>query len=491
MSRGSTYLKKTERELLKKLEQLGGNLAQEDSLTFEGTKLIIPENMTPSEAIDTIDRYIRQMEAPVSFDKTFQYRPWDGAAAVARTLKKLFGFSGIGVATQSFFGSRPPQLHTIPIGPNNETLQVPWGKLEVPPLQAMLTLGGTSHPEYGPLFHISVTCPRKYRGHIEGLFMAIDDELKQNSIYKASAIDGQDMPEFLDTSGVSPEKVIYSEDVMQQLEANLWSMLRHTEEHEALGLPLKRAVLLHGPYGTGKTLAATLTAQIATENGWTFLYCRPSKDKLSEVMQTARLYQPAVVFFEDVDVIAENGEPDNVSKLLDVFDGIQAKGTKLLAVMTTNHIERIHKGMVRPGRLDAVIEINSLDRAGIEKMIKSIVPADKLGKVDFDAVADAMEDFKPAFVKEAVDRTLRYALARNSGKKVDKLDTADFVQAANGLRPQLQLMEDATEGTKRDTLTTALERIVKETLEASIVDYDGELPNGRLVVGEPESHSVI
>src|SRR5688572_25028444 len=205
MRKNTTFLKDNERKLLETLAELGGNTANEDSLVFEGNRLVLPELMTPYEAIETIDRYIKMQEAETSFSKSFNYRPWDGAVCTAAAMKKLFGFSGIGVPTPGFFGPNPPELITLNIGPD-ETIQVPWGRLELPPLKATLDLGGTHHPEYGVLFHINVTCPRKYRGHIEGLFKAIEDELVNNSIYKGGAFDGQDMPEFLDLSGVDPSK---------------------------------------------------------------------------------------------------------------------------------------------------------------------------------------------------------------------------------------------------------------------------------------------
>src|SRR6185436_54082 len=97
----------------------------------------------------------------------------------------------------------------------------------------------------------------------------------------------------------------------------VWTLLEHTQRMRELGMPLKRAVLFEGDYGTGKTLGAFLTAQIAVDNGWSFHYCRPGRDNIEEVMQTARLYQPSVVFFEDVDTLTESGDRDTVSRLLD------------------------------------------------------------------------------------------------------------------------------------------------------------------------------
>ncbi len=249
---------------------------------------------------------------------------------------------------------------------------------------------------------------------------------------------------------------------MTQLNANVWSLLEHTDAMREQGLPLKRSVLLEGPYGTGKTLAAFLTAQRAVANNWTFIFVRPNKDNLNDAMATAQLYQPSVVFFEDIDT---TGSPDtNASELLDVFDGIQAKGTEILAVLTTNHADRIHKGLVRPGRLDAVIHIGALDQAGIERLIYSIVPSRQLPKnLDMDSIYESMEGYMPAFVKEAIDRAIRYNLARNEGK-FTQLSSDDFVQAGNGLRDQLNLMEGAREEFVQPTLDATLRAAVRNEL---------------------------
>src|SRR4029077_18616774 len=117
----------------------------------------------------------------------------------------------------------------------------------------------------------------------------------------------------------------------------------------------------------------------------------PGRDSLQTVLQTARMYQPAVVFFEDLDEISDpSHDGDNVTQLLDTFDGITAKGTEILAILTTNHPERIHKGMLRPGRLDAVIHIGELDANGVGRMIRALVPNEQLGHVNVDRVYEHM-----------------------------------------------------------------------------------------------------
>ncbi len=450
------------------LAKLGGQHVTDESVMHAGTRLILPESMSERGAIEFLEEYIESQETETAYSRTFRYRPFDVAAAFQRALARVFGSSGVARATWTFFGKRPPELISINVGPH-ETLSVPWGRISVPAFNGVMSISSASHKEWGLLGAINITAPRKYKAHIEGLFNVIEEELRSASIYKGKAIDGQVEPEFMDLDGVDPEQVIYSEDTTVQLEANIWSVLRYTNVMRGLNIPRKRAVLLEGPYGTGKTLAAFLTAQEAVRAGWTFIYCRPAKDDLFQVMTTARLYQPAVVFFEDVDVLAESAERDVVSQLLDMFDGITAKGTEILAVLTTNHKERIHRAMIRPGRLDALVHIGALDRHGIERMIRSVVPDALLDpQIDYEETFKAMKGFLPAFVKEAIDRTMRYAISRAAGE-VRILTTEDFVQAATGLRPQLELMEGASEGVMPDSLGSALERKVRDAVDGTLV----------------------
>lgn len=464
------------KKILDTLADLGGNLVQEDALLYSGKQMVLPETMRDNipSAIRYLELYEEQQQTVTSFSRVFKYRPWDGANAFQLALKKVFGSTGIGVTVRSFFGNRPPEFRTVDVGVN-ETAQVPWGQVNFPPLQAQLYLGSLPDPEVGLLFALTVEAPRKFRGHVEGLFIAIEEELKISSIYKGKAIDGAQHPGFMDPFRTDRTKVVYSEDVTTQLSANVWTLLEHTDTVRELGLPLKRTVLVEGPYGTGKSLAAQLTAQKAIENGWTFVFCRPGTDDLPTTMKTAQLYAPSVVFFEDIDVIAETGDPDTVSKLLDTFDGIASKGIDLICVLTTNHVERIHKAMLRPGRLDAVIHIGALDADGYERLIKAVVPAHLLAEdIDYAVIAKAMEGFLPAFAKESIDRAMRYAIHR-AGERPQAFTTEDFVLAAEGLRPQLELMENATEGKRTNSLDGAVDRAVKEAVDGLfLTDSDGD-----------------
>jgi transitional endoplasmic reticulum ATPase len=467
--------KKAEKQILATLAELGGHQVGEDDLVFEGNRIVIPRSMTARSARKFLDEYIEQQEEVHAFSRTFRYRPWDGAYALMETMRELFGTTGIMKATHTMFGKRPPELISFPVSPT-ETTQVPWGRIELPMLEATLNSGSTRDPEAGILYRLNVECARKWQAHVEGLFKAVQDKLETHSIYRGKVINGAEQPGFIDPYVVNANQVVYTDDVTRQLDANIWSLIRYTKAQRTHGLPLKRSVLLAGPYGVGKSLGAMLTAQVANENKWTFIQCRP-QDDLKATMQTAVLYQPAVVFCEDLDALASSGEQSKVVTLLDVFDGISAKGTELIMVLTTNNPEDIHKGMIRPGRLDAVVNIEALDRPSLEKLITANVPPHLLeSTINYDLISEAMAGFYPAFIKESIDRAVRYAIARTSGQP-DVLSTQDFVDAANGLRPQLVLMNNAGEGVKPDSLTTALQTAVAQTIEGALVMRPGEDPD--------------
>lgn len=498
--------------MLADLDALGGKFIQEDeAILFEGTKIILPAQYSGQldKAARDIIRIHEDQKETYSFGRNYNYRPYDGAAAFQRAMKRVFGQAGYGKRTVTFFGSYPPEYMTIEVGVN-QTDSVPWGRVGLGPLDATFTLGIARDKEYGILFRLEVEAPKMHRKRIAAFFEVVADELKQRSIYRGKAINGAEHPGFLDVSGVDPNKVVYSDHTLAQLGANVWSSLEHADTMRAAGMPLKRQVLLEGPYGTGKSLAGALTAQRSVDHGWTFILVRPGQDDLFTALKTAVLYAPAVVQFEDIDALQVNSGVD-LSKLLDMLDSIGNKGSEIVSVFTTNHVDRIPKGVLRPGRIDAVIHIGGLDKAGYRKLVESLIPADQLGDIDYDKVSEAFgykkvaadteitnvagqvvvskkgelvleghgyvldadghvyaEGMLPAFVKEAVEKVRRYQLDRAG--QFDTVETSDLVEAALGLRRQLQLMQEADEGLPATTVESSLARMVAKAAREGLID---------------------
>lgn len=471
--------KKTRDTVLALLEKLGALTVTDDDITFNGDKIVLPATYEGNvkAAADYLIKYHEGQEQKYTNSHVFKYRPWDGAHAFQAAMLKIFGTAGIGKTIKDFFGQEhPPQMVSVETGVG-ESVQVPWGHISFPPLDATFMLGQTGHKELGALFVLSVEAPKKYRRHIAAFFEAVEQELATNSIYKGKAINGADMPGFLDLTGVDPEKVVYSQDVITQLDANLWSLLKYTDTMRAAGLSLKRSILVEGTYGTGKTLAGYLTAQTAVANEWTFILCRPGQDNLFDTLKTAQLYAPAVVWFEDIDVLASGGSAEDIAKLLDALDGMQGKGVNVVAGFTTNKVNEIQKGVMRPGRLDAIIHIGQLDADGYRTLVNNLIPEKYLGKVDYTRLVEAFAGYVPAFVTEAITSAMRFTIARTGGE-LDLIETADIVNAANMLRPQFELMSDARDAANTPTLDSVLRDTLTDVLDHTEFGYDNNNNEG-------------
>jgi transitional endoplasmic reticulum ATPase len=466
-------------EILSTLDRLGGLTVQADGLTFEGERFVIPSRFAGSvhSVIEYLKEYQESQETEYEYVRRFAYRPWDGAAAFDRAVKRVTGSAGIGRATFSFFGPKPPQQVTITTG-LNQTTQVSWGQVEVPMLEATFHLGSDHTPD-GIVFAIHVSAPRKHKQRVAAFLDVVADELATRSIYRGQAFTGGDEPEFLNLNTVDAESVVYGRQVMTELGANLWTLLEHPDTMRALRIPLKRTVLVEGPPGTGKTLAGQLTGQIATAHGWTYVLCRPGIDSIESTMSLARMYAPAVVWVEDIETTA-GGSPEYLSKLLETFDGVTAKGHEVIVGMTTNHVDRIPQKMLRPGRIDSVIHIGELTADSVRKLVEITVSPELLDPdIAWDRVAYAFTEptaYVPAFGREAISRALRYAMARSGGNVVP-ITTDDLVDAANGLRAQHTLMSEASEGIRVETgleaaLGTVIGRAVVDVTERTIAVPD-------------------
>lgn len=467
--------KMLEKAALDALARLGGEMFREDDILREGNKIIVPATMSLEQAIKFIKAKIDEENEITTFSRSFRYRVWDVAYCAHRAFKEAFG----AVRHKGGF-LNPPKLITIPNGPNSE-VQVPWGEFVVPHMpDVTFTFGPGFDPEYGKIGVVSAEGPKKWRFHIEGIFKLVEDELKKSSLYKGMVIDGAETPNFRDPSTFDPEKLVYSQKVYQQLETNVFAPLQYPEKLRAAGINLKGAVLLEGTFGVGKSEFLRWASQVAHENGWTFIFVRPGHDNIEDAMRTARIYAPAVIAFEDVDTIADaDNEANRISEILELFDGTESKDKEVMVLLTTNHIDVIHKGMLRPGRLDAIIHVDEPDAEAIHKLVRVFIPEDQLevGDDEWTQISDAMEGFLPAFVREACDRAIKYNVVRGNGEK-SAITTEDIVGAALGLRDHYNLMTGAKDKVEREPLQVAFERhtaaAVERVVDARLLNEERE-----------------
>ena len=409
-----------DRQAIEALAIIGGKRTKDEDIVFEGTKFVFPEQFRGDlqGLLNFVERYIYAQNEQTVVSKVFDYRPMDGAHATYMMLKEYFGYAQT-TASQGRFGPTPPNEITTPIGYVNGKLQhaiIPWGDMVLPLVGATLQMKTENTRDRGMLFQLNTTCRKVHKEVVEGLYSRIEDYLRTNSIYRGHAVDGE--MNYFDTDLVDPSQFVYDEQVWADAETHIFSPMRHVKVLKKEGFDPKRVVLLEGPFGTGKSGLGRIAAKVAVANGWTALFCRPGEDSPFEVMKTARLYLPVedkggcLVFMEDIDVLSQQAnDPMYTSRLLDAFDGFETKGRPFVLVMTTNHAEEITQGMSRPGRIHAIITIGAMDRPGVERLTRTIIGRHLAPDIDFDAVFEATSGYMPAFVREAIERALRYTIA--------------------------------------------------------------------------------
>lgn len=455
-------------EVMAGLAVLSGQLEGEDTVTHhEGTDIRLPMDMDKETAWRLLRKLAVDEEETYQVHKTFDYLPWDGARAVRIVLKRRFGYT-MGKSTRGMFGGiTPPQLVNIETGIGTSE-SVPWGEVTLPYFDGgTLNVSGSRDGEKGLIFAVTATCKRKHSRSIEGLFVEIEAELRENSIYRGKAITASEKPNFIDVSGIDPEDVVYTASVMEDAATYIWANIWYPEELRRTSQLGKRLTVVHGTYGTGKTLMALLTAYYSmlayddpTLERVTFIIVRAGQDDWRYAFNLARLYGRCIIFIEDVDTLIDTNDPAQVSMLLDQLDGLRAKGLDASMVFTTNHIDRIHKGALRPGRTDGLIEIGFMDRDGVEKLAKRTIK-NLASDINYDDLFTAFEGFTPAYVKEVFDRSIRRNIVRNQGH-LTQISQEDLVHSANSLRPQLALMEAAPEAMKRVGLDGALSELIEQ-----------------------------
>ena len=397
--------------------------------------------LTYTSAIKIL-RHRRQFEEEVvEIGRVFKGLPWaDAALAISKAMQQTFHWAAAKITEATFFSpEHPPRIIQVECGPNGERIGVPMGNFEIPMLDDARCSG---EPNRQGDFFFTAQIKRKYSIKMEEMLNLAEKLARSESLYRGKALrfnveheeEGQPQNVITFMQLGAEEELVLSRHTEVHMQANLWTPIQKPKEAAALGVPLKRAMLLYGKYGVGKTLAAHRTAHISLEHGRTFIYVPKSED-LARAYEFADQVSPAVLFVEDVDRITM--DKVQLSTLANVLDGVTSKGAGVYLVATTNHIDAIPGILLRPGRFDMHLELSVPDEPAIEKLIALYAPQ-ITGKVK--VAVEALEGQIPAVIREACERAKLYALTRGEGTSIMAQDLAD---AANGMQQEMDRIQEA------------------------------------------------
>ena len=495
MSEESMWSDKAARKDVKKANDFlkdvaGGRITVESAFEYRedgGIRIALPQipsKLGLKKAANMLLAQAEAEEAMHEYTKPFDCRPMDGAFAFNKVLKDVYGMTALGKEIRSFFGNQLPELRTVKVSPTEE-VQVPFGLLEFPPLGAQFYLQERADDDYGMAFQVYVMAKKKYEVEIRGLLMLVEAYIREHSIYRNKALIGVGRivngsykePEFFNPYTIDRSQVVYAQDVFEALTDEIWGVVETAELLRENGNDLGNKVLLWGENGTGKTLAAGITAQICLESDWSFIQARWDED-LKHVMRFAELLgTPTVIVIEDVEkLISQN--PQKMDQLLEQFDGMRTKGREVLLLMTSNHVGELPKAMTRAGRINRMIYVSDLDKEGVERLINVLIPAEQREKLDYEALHTAYEGFAPSWIVQALKGVSKQSVIRTKALG-QPLATDDFVRCANALRAAWKLHTESEDRPYTPEIVSALRELFAEELQKHFVDIHDD---GRILV---------
>jgi mitochondrial chaperone BCS1 len=194
----------------------------------------------------------------------------------------------------------------------------------------------------------------------------------------------------------APATLCLPADFYESIEGRVRAFLRSRESYEAVGVPWRFGVLLHGAPGTGKTsLAHVLGSQLGLRLSVIPLADLRSDEELVSAFSTVGT--DVIVLLEDVDCAfsqRKSGAAEGItfSGFLNCLDGMLAPHDGRVVIMSTNHIDRLDPALIRPGRVDLCVEVPALTRQAAADYVDRVFPH---VSTRHDIVAEVMLDALP------------------------------------------------------------------------------------------------
>ncbi|MEM4490699.1 MAG: proteasome-activating nucleotidase [Desulfurococcaceae archaeon] len=236
--------------------------------------------------------------------------------------------------------------------------------------------------------------------------------------------------EVVEKPGVRYSDIGGLENQIRELREVVELPLKNPELFEELGIEPPKGVLLYGPPGCGKTL---LAKAVAAESNAVFIslvaselvqkYIGEGARIVRELFALARRKAPAIIFIDEIDAIAAkrieigtSGEREvqrTLMQLLAELDGFKSLD-RVKVIAATNRIDILDPAILRPGRLDRIIEIPLPDKKGRVEILKIHTRKIKImGEVDYELLSELSEGFSGAEIRLAVIEAGYIALREN------------------------------------------------------------------------------
>ncbi|EQB64048.1 MAG: ATP-dependent zinc metalloprotease FtsH [candidate division Zixibacteria bacterium RBG-1] len=232
-----------------------------------------------------------------------------------------------------------------------------------------------------------------------------------------------------DRPKVTFEDVAGADEAKQEL-YEIIEFLKDPGKFQKLGGKIPKGALLLGPPGTGKTL---LAKAVAGEAGVPFLSMSGSDfvemfvgvgaSRVRDLFEQGKKLAPCIIFIDEIDAVGRHrgaglgGGHDEreqtLNQLLVEMDGFESnEGVILLAA--TNRPDVLDPALLRPGRFDRQIVVDSPDVKGREGILRVHTRKIKLGPdIDLSVLARGTPGLSGADLANLVNEAALLAARRN------------------------------------------------------------------------------
>jgi SpoVK/Ycf46/Vps4 family AAA+-type ATPase len=203
-------------------------------------------------------------------------------------------------------------------------------------------------------------------------------------------------------------------------------------------------VLMYGPPGCGKTMLARALSNECNANFVSVraadildMYHGVAEKKISDLFQKARSNRPTVLFFDEVEALAQRRQFDArervntvVSVLLSEMDGMAASNEGILFLGATNLPWSLDSAFRRPGRFDRSIFVPPPDRVARAFILKNLLsqrPHDET--FDINRIVEKTSGFSGADLAALVDTSTDFAIDDSVDGVIVPLNNNYFTEA--------------------------------------------------------------
>lgn len=253
-----------------------------------------------------------------------------------------------------------------------------------------------------------------------------------------------------DVAGLQEEK----EDLEEIVD-----FLKDPGKYTKVGARIPKGVLLEGAPGTGKTMLAKAVAGEAkvpffsiSGSDFVEMFVGVGASRVRDLFADAKKNSPCIVFIDEIDAVARrrgtgmggghDEREQTLNQLLVEMDGF---GTNegIIVMAATNRVDILDPAILRPGRFDRKISVQTPDVGGREEILNVHAKNKPLGDdVDLKQIAQTTAGFTGADLENLLNESAIQAAKDNRGFILQEDIKKAFIKVGIGAEKKSRIISD-------------------------------------------------